>query len=79
MNIIKTTKFLRFEEVEAQTRVAAISPRNYRVWNKKGVNLGWINYYEDWNKYVFSTAGDTIVFDMICLREIANFLKELDS
>ena len=79
MSIVKTTKFLKFEENEVHTGIAALSPRNYRVWNKKGVALGWINYYEDWKKYVFTPTSNAIIFDAICLREIASFLKELDS
>lgn len=79
MRIVKTTKFLKFEEVEVsliKNQTLTGEPiRNFRIWNKHDQHLGYINYYHDWDKYVFTAVNDRMMFDSQCLKDIATFLN----
>lgn len=45
--------------------------RNFTIFNKKLMNqLGWINWYHPWRKYVFTSIDDYIFYDMDCLNDI---------
>ena len=45
--------------------------------NKSNTLLGWISWYYSWKNYVF-TGSTTSIFDAGCLRDIADFLEQLN-
>jgi hypothetical protein len=49
----------------------------YAVYNKKDMNLGVIEYYANWKKYVFCPRADTF-YDSTCVQDLTNILKHLD-
>lgn len=62
--------FLKFEEhpkpPERKTRI-------WTVVNTSEIILGKVKWWPAWRKYTFLPATDS-VFDITCLREIADFL-----
>ena len=46
--------------------------------NKKGWELGFIIYYSEWKTNVFIPVGEATLFSSSCLRDIAQFLEELN-
>jgi hypothetical protein len=49
----------------------------WEVENRRsGDRLGLIGWYGPWRRYAFMPTGSTLVFDEICLRDIAAFLEE---
>lgn len=47
----------------------------YRVFNNKELDqIAIISYYRPWGKYVF-TSKEGIVFDVLCLTDILDFMK----
>ena len=65
-------KHIHFEEM-------ALKPNS--IWycrnNKTTAILGSAEFYKSWKKWVFSSRQDA-VFDASCLRDIADFLEQLD-
>lgn len=45
--------------------------------NKSEKVLGEINYYPSWRCWVFESVGLGIVFNVGCLRDIADFMEQL--
>jgi hypothetical protein len=51
----------------------------YYVKNRESRDvLGAIEYYNPWKKHVFSAEDTIFVFDSACLRNIIEFMEELD-
>lgn len=52
------------------------------LWNCRNTRtndlLGGVDYYEEWGKYVFWSANNKSVFDSSCLRDIADFMDQLN-
>lgn len=44
--------------------------------NKNDSVLGWVEYYKPWKQYVFEGKGGC-VFNISCLNDIANFMKQM--
>lgn len=45
---------------------------------KTGIYLGQIGYFKKWRKYTFFAGTHGVLFDMSCLREIADALESLN-
>ena len=49
----------------------------YDVLNKQGDELGKIMFYSKWKKHIFEPIEETY-YDTICLKQISEFLIDLD-
>ena len=62
-------KFIHFKQLENS------------LWacnnNKSLDTLGYVEYYPRWKQYVFSTLSPDVVFNVSCLNDIADFIKQL--
>ena len=47
--------------------------------NKSKGTLGYIEYYPTWKQYVFTTETTTAVFNISCLLDIVDFIKQLSN
>lgn len=65
-------KYIHFEELH----LADGPLRYFCLNNKDGGELGYVEYYESWQTWVFS-ADHNCVFNSSCLRDIADFMKQL--
>lgn len=45
------------------------------IVNSNGVALGLVRWFNQWRKYCFFPASDT-VYEQVCLREIAAFCEQ---
>lgn len=63
------SKFLKFEKVENKPE--------YFIKNKREEVLGHVFMYKPWKKWVFEPAYDEIIMDVVCLRNLANFMENL--
>lgn len=52
--------------------------RHFKIMNKKQQFLGWINYFPRWHRYVFTTPPVETTYDVQCLSDIVDFMKELE-
>ena len=50
----------------------------YTVYNKKGQDLGKIFFRSKWNRHIFEAYEGTF-FDWECMKQISEFLHELDN
>ena len=48
----------------------------YEVQNIHGASLGRITWFGAWRKYTFNPATGALLFDVDCLRQIADWLEE---
>ena len=48
------------------------------VFSKRGMALGYIEWYGPWRQYTFNPTPDT-TFNNGCLREIADYCEQLNS
>ena len=66
-------KYLRFQMItespSGKTRTFHVTSANTGTW------LGSVSYYNQWRKYVFTPPHGDMVFDAVCLREIADFCQ----
>ena len=51
--------------------------KNWPCWSNTGVILGYVEYHKPWKKWVIETIDD-IIFDSSCLRDIADFMEQLE-
>lgn len=50
----------------------------YDVWNKEDKSfLGRVSWYASWRCFAFYPSGRNLVFERVCLRDIAEFLDQL--
>lgn len=50
--------------------------KQWQVANKEMDDvLGLVSWYAPWRKYTFSPANYGMVFEQVCLREIADFIE----
>lgn len=83
--IVKETKYMTFELIRTLlTAPPKKKPKTnkYRVCNKKlGDELGTIEWYNYWRQYIFEPSWErqSCVFNHTCLREIADFLQDLNT
>ena len=45
--------------------------------NKSGEVLATISWYRPWKRYVFSQECEMVVFDINCLKDIIDFIKQV--
>ena len=65
------SKWITFREEEP-------SPKTKRwtiIANGNKSTLGWIEWYNPWRKYCFTTTTIRCIFEQDCLRDIANFIE----
>ena len=48
------------------------------VANNGGAFLGSVEYYKPWKRFVFYASTVSCVFSADCLRDIADFLEQLE-
>ena len=66
-------KWIRFEDAGTTT---SCKTRRWSVVSKEqGVELGTIDWFPRWRKYVFNPAYGTC-YEQDCLRDIARFIEE---
>ena len=46
--------------------------------NRGKVELGWCEYYAEWNQWIYVSECDGIIYSHDCLTHIANFLQQLN-
>lgn len=72
VEIVKETKFLVFAKAIENNHTF------YLVGNKASQILGYIDFYTKWCRYVFHSSIDgSFIYDVTCLDDISNFMKEL--
>lgn len=64
------SKYIEFVEIESKTKT-----RKFSVINKSGEYLGAIKWATGWRRYVFIT--NECQYDISCLNDIINFIKEI--
>ena len=59
------------------------SDENRKTWccmnNKNNWELGCVFFYKDWNTFIFTPSNQTSVYSSSCLRDIAEFIDELNN
>ena len=69
----ETSKYLRFEELEAKPKT-----KQFAVKNKTSdFILGYVKWYGPWRRYCFFIDQPGLVFDAGCLADIQNFITKL--
>ena len=70
----ETSKYLRFEELEAKTKT-----KQFAVKSKtSSVVLGHVRWFAPWRRYCFYIdIGQAVIFDAGCLADIHNFINKL--
>lgn len=66
-------KHIYFEKDEIQ----AIDT-GWMCYNNSDVILGYVAYYKPWKQCVFENYDENRVFSASCLRDIADFLEQLN-
>jgi hypothetical protein len=71
---MKAAKWLYFVELDlkGKTRIWAVFSKS------SGIALGLIQWHCCWRRYCFLPAQETL-FDVVCLRELADFCEEKTS
>jgi hypothetical protein len=71
--LIKKYKFITILENNANLFVN--DHPSFQILNNKRMNLlGMIEYYAEWNQYIFESAPN-MVYSVSCLRDIIDFIN----
>lgn len=66
--------FLQFQETgkseSGKTKIVTVS-------NVVGLLIGSIRWYGPWRKYTFQPGSTDMVFDHLCLRDIADYCEKM--
>ncbi len=54
-----------------------INKEEYEIWNKKEELMGFLEYDEKWEQFVYLDPERKIKLAVDCLQQLLNFLKEL--
>lgn len=72
MDVIKISKYIRFELIEKKAKTNI-----YSIINISGnYSLGEIKWYSAWRQYCLIPYEDTI-WNTDCLKEVENFIRKL--
>ncbi|KKL77145.1 hypothetical protein LCGC14_2037820 [marine sediment metagenome] len=54
-----------------------INKEEFEIWNKKEELMGFLEYDEKWEQFVYLDPERKIKLAVDCLQQLLNFLKEL--
>ena len=66
-------KFIHFIKIEDKTKTSVWDCKS----NRTNFLLGVIKWYLPWRQYCFYTMGADVVFNVGCLEDINDFIRQL--